>query len=79
MVVKWEEEMTSEMTSATGHTRDPCECSICLFDTVSSEIAGVLPAALPVAAFGWRMTRNWVFILVGGTGAVFSLVSLGFF
>ncbi|XP_010571850.1 PREDICTED: TATA-binding protein-associated factor 2N isoform X1 [Haliaeetus leucocephalus] len=50
MVVKWEEEMISEMISATDHTEDHCECFVCLLDAFDSEIARVLPAASPMAS-----------------------------
>uniref|UniRef100_A0A674K8N8 TATA-box binding protein associated factor 15 n=1 Tax=Terrapene triunguis TaxID=2587831 RepID=A0A674K8N8_9SAUR len=67
-------EMTSEMTSATGHTRDLCECSVCLFDAVSSEIAGVLPAALPTAAFWMANDTKLGFYFGGRDGGSFFFV-----
>ncbi|XP_010222280.1 PREDICTED: TATA-binding protein-associated factor 2N [Tinamus guttatus] len=49
-VVKWVEEMISEMINATDHTEDHCECFVCLLDAFDSEIARVLPAASPMAS-----------------------------
>lgn len=42
--------MTSEMINATDHTEDHCERFVCLLDAFDSEIAGVLPAASPMAS-----------------------------